>query len=154
MIPHTPDNLEASVNRVLRSLPDRRAPAGLEARVLAEIARRASLPWWRQSFSHWPSSVRTVFFVGSAAAAALIVSAIFAFGNNAGVAGVASEPFAWLRAFPNALSSTRHTLGEVAAAVPALWIYVGAAVIASLYGILGAIGATTYRVLSTTRATP
>ena len=36
MIPHTPDNLEASVNRVLRSLPDRRAPAGLEARVLAE----------------------------------------------------------------------------------------------------------------------
>jgi len=74
--------------------------------------------------------------------------------QQCGSGRVASEPFAWLRAFPNALSSTRHTLGEVAAAVPALWIYVGAAVIASLYGILGAIGATTYRVLSTTRATP
>ena len=52
--------------RALRDVSLRRAPATLEARVLCELRRRASLPWWRRSFSHWPVLARAGFGVGSA----------------------------------------------------------------------------------------
>ena len=60
---------------MLRNLPDRKAPAGLEARVLAEISRRAALPWWRKSFAHWPVAVRLGFLILSARVAAVAVGA-------------------------------------------------------------------------------
>lgn len=53
--------LERLLDRTLRGLPVRRAPATLESRVLAELARRAALPWWRRSFVHWPQAARAVF---------------------------------------------------------------------------------------------
>jgi len=47
----------------LQALPPCRAPAGLQARVLAELARRAALPWWRRSVSHWPMPAQALFAV-------------------------------------------------------------------------------------------
>jgi len=42
----------------IRRLPARRAPSTLESRVLGELARRASQPWWHRSFGHWPAFAR------------------------------------------------------------------------------------------------
>src|SRR5579859_2751463 len=55
--------LENVIDRALGELPLRRAPAGLEARVLAELSRRAALPWWQQSFTGWPGIARVGFVV-------------------------------------------------------------------------------------------
>lgn len=152
---HTPDKLEAAIDRVLRSVPDRRAPSGLEGRVLAEIARRAALPWWRKSYANWPASVRAVFFVGSALAAALLVSGLFLLMRSAGAAGLesgVSEPFAWVRSARDLVASAGSNLRSVAAAVPSLWFYGILGTIAACYMLLAAIGATAYRALSFGRA--
>jgi hypothetical protein len=155
MNPQDPDRLETSIHRILRSVPDRRAPAGLQGRVLAEIARRQALPWWRKSFAHWPAAVRALFFGGSAIVAALVVSGLLLVWYSSGAAGMAgaSEPFAWIRAARDFLTSTNSSLHQVYAAIPRLWLFGAAAVIASLYALLGAISATAYRAISYARHT-
>jgi hypothetical protein len=50
--------LEAEVGRRLKALPELAAPASLSTRVMAMIARRANLPWYRQSWPAWPVPVR------------------------------------------------------------------------------------------------
>jgi len=98
MYDQDPNSQEARIGRLLRQLPDRRAPAGLEARVLAEIARRAALPWWRTSFTHWPAAARVSFYGLSAAAAAAVVAGIFVLGQSPeahAVSGTVSHSFTW-----------------------------------------------------------
>jgi len=133
-------------------VPDRRAPAGLQARVLAEIARREALPWWRKSFAHWPAAIRALFFGGSAVAAALMASGIIYVmrGSGASVAG-AAESFAWIRAASDFLSSVDSSIHLVYAAIPRIWLYGAVALVGSLYALLGAISATAYRAISFAR---
>lgn len=152
MNPQDADRLESSIHRVLRSVPDRRAPAGLQARVLAEIARRQALPWWRKSFAHWPAFVRALFFSGSAVAAALVAAGLLYVmrGPGAGVAG-AAESFAWIRAAWNFVASADSSIRQVYAAIPRIWLFGAVALIGSLYALLGAIGATAYRAISFAR---
>jgi hypothetical protein len=59
--PDTEEGLERLIGSVLRELPLRQAPHALESRVLKELGRRAALPWWSRSFSHWPLAARAVF---------------------------------------------------------------------------------------------
>jgi len=153
MNPQDPNRLEASIHRVLRSVPDRRAPAGFQARVLAEIARREALPWWRKSFAHWPAAIRALFFAGSAVAAAVAVSALLIAWHGSGAAGIAgsAESFAWLRAARDLLASTDSSLRQVFAAIPRIWLYGAVGVIGALYALLGAISATAYRAISFAR---
>lgn len=47
------DKLEAWADHALRQLPGRRAPAGLSARVLAEIQRREAAPWYSRPWLEW-----------------------------------------------------------------------------------------------------
>ena len=54
-------DLEQRVERALRRLPLRTAPATLEARVHRELERLAARPWWRRSFAHWPAVARLGF---------------------------------------------------------------------------------------------
>jgi hypothetical protein len=46
------------IDRQLKALPELDAPAGLVPRVMATLAARAALPWYRQSWSHWPAALR------------------------------------------------------------------------------------------------
>lgn len=157
MSTHDPEKLEAAIHRVLRSVPDRRAPAGFEARVLAELGRRASLPWWRRSFAHWPKAVRVAFFVGSALAAALVVSGVIVLARSSGaqaLAGGVEARFSWLFLSREIAGSAYDRVRGLAAAVPSLWLYGAAGTIAVCYATLGAIGAATYRALSFARQTP
>jgi hypothetical protein len=152
-----PQKLEAAVHRVLRGLPERKAPAGLEGRVLAELARRAALPWWRKSFAHWPAAIRAGFFAGSVLAAALVVSGLIYLSKSSGAhelsSGIASS-VGWLVLVRDVAASANDKIGMVIAAIPPLWLYVAVGTIAISYASLAAIGAATYRTLSFGRATP
>ena len=67
------DRLERLTAEVLRELPPRRAPRTLEARVLAELERRAAKPWWQSSFMEWPALVRILFVLASIVTGVLAV---------------------------------------------------------------------------------
>jgi hypothetical protein len=141
----SPEELEKQVDRLLRSLPDRPAPRSLEASVLREIARRADLPWWRQSFAAWPVAARAVFLVLSAAAAALVIAVLIPVENQPVVAAHAAlrawSPWA---SFAGALANAGSAL---AAHIPPTWIYGALAVLAVCYGALALTGAAAMRLL-------
>jgi len=157
MSTNDPEKLEASIHRLLRSIPDRRAPASLEARVLWELSRRAALPWWRKSYAYWPSAVRATFFVGSALAAALIVSGLFVLARTTGataLAGGVAERFSWLVLAREIAASASDRLRTLIGAIPTLWLYGTAGAIAICYATLAAIGAAAYRTLTFVRQNP
>jgi len=135
---------EHDIHRVLRSLPDRAAPASLEERVFAEIARRAALPWWRQSFARWPLAARAAFLVVSAvAAAAMIVT--FAHLLNIIPDAVETNPLvATVRGFWNI---ARGFCTIYLARISALTWTVIFAVVATSYAALFGFGAAAYRYL-------
>ena len=78
--------MEARLGHALRALPERRAPATLESRVLDALAGRSPLPWWRRGFGEWPAAARVAFGVVSAALAVLTVLAAAAANANFGSA--------------------------------------------------------------------
>ena len=144
------------MHAVLRRLPDRKAPSSLEGRVLAELSRRAALPWWRKSFAHWPSAVRLSFVLCSALAAFLGVSGLVALAGTQGahqVTGNISNSLAWLILARDVVASFDGKARQILAAVPPLWLYGVAGGIALCYAALAAIGAATYRAITFSRQT-
>ena len=60
------DKLERLVDSLVRVQPPRRAPASLEARVLARLAEhQAPMSWWRRGFTSWPLAARGAFLIAS-----------------------------------------------------------------------------------------
>jgi hypothetical protein len=150
------DKLEAAIHRVLRSLPDRKAPAGLEARVLAELSRRAALPWWKKSFAFWPSAVRAGFFAGSAIAAAIVITGLIYAGRSRSaheLASGVSSSIAWIVFARDLMTAANDKVRILVAAIPPYWLYGALATVAACYAALAAIGAATYRALSYARPT-
>lgn len=149
-----PDPLEKLINDTVRGLRARRAPRSLESRVLAEIARREALPWWRRSWTHWPAAVRGGFLVVSATvAAAMIMSCIHLL--RGGSADAAAQTFVrpWqilksIWAACAALGSMGHNLVEI---IPPVWLYGSLGAIALLYVTVFGLGAAAYRTLYQTR---
>jgi hypothetical protein len=62
----TPEQLERFIDKALRDQPLQRAPSDLQSKVMAAIAHRATTPWWRSSFAHWPMAARVLFLAASA----------------------------------------------------------------------------------------
>jgi hypothetical protein len=150
--PDRDEKLERLIQQTLRELPARRAPRTLEHRVLAELERRAALPWWRKSYAHWPSPVRAGFFLISATVAAMIVAGIFvltrgSIGTEA--VGEISTQVASIRAFFGTVVD--KTL-MVFNAIPTLWLYGAIALIGSCYAALIGIGAVAYRTIRAHRS--
>ena len=81
-MPISPEEIEKRIHQALLALPEIPAPPGLEERVLAELARRARLPWWRRSYAHWPVAVRAGFLALSGAAAAVLVAGLVWLGRG------------------------------------------------------------------------
>ncbi len=142
------DPLEQLVNAALRDLPMRRAPHTLEARVLAEIKRRAARSWWQSSYADWPALLRAAFLSSCLATGILVARASsWLFGgleSSSTWSGLTSEltpAAASVKAIVAALSYILHS-------IPALWIYGALAVMTILYAMLFGIGAAAYRTLS------
>ncbi len=69
-------DLEKQVDGALRSLPTPRAPRTLAPRVMAALAVRSALPWYRRTWFEWPrgwqavSATLTVAFLATLAVVA------------------------------------------------------------------------------------
>jgi hypothetical protein len=148
--PMTPDELEKYIDRTLRSLPDRRAPATLEARVRSALEARAAIPWWHKSWSYWPQWVRAFFILFCGAVAALVVvgGAGLPAGLDAARLNHALAPM--MGVIRPVIGLGRGFVAIVALLgrnIPAWWLYGAAAFVASLYVMLVGVGAAAYRTL-------
>jgi hypothetical protein len=149
MSPHESDEaLQRLLDRALRELPPRRAPAALEARVLNELERRAAAPWWRRSFMHWPAPARIALLVTCIALVALVFV-----GGAAGTAGLRSllqsgtMSLPWARGIGALMVSAGNVITLLARTVPATRLYQGIVLCALLYAVLFGLGAVVYRTL-------
>lgn len=61
----------------LRQLPDCQAPPALVPGVLEAIRARAEVPWWRQSWWHWPLTAKVAFAACALAFVGLLASGGF-----------------------------------------------------------------------------
>ena len=150
----SPDNLEKLIHQTLRSLPDRRAPHTLEARVMAAIEARAALPWWRQSFAQWPVVARCGFLLvsGGLVKVALLAAVWVMTGfDNSQYVSAFAEQFVWFEHTRAAVESVGHFLVLIYRNIPSLWLYGSLAVLASLYAALFGLGAAAYRTLYSNR---
>ena len=137
----TSDKLERFIDKALRQQPPLHAPAGLQARVLSQLARRAALPWWRMSFSHWPLAARALFIVACCGFIKL------AFTSTGWVLGAAEAPAASVRNGAHVAESLGDVVHLLFNSIPSHWLYLAAALAVGLYLTLFGVGAAVYRTL-------
>jgi hypothetical protein len=149
--PHNNDHhLERAIHRTLRELPPRPAPRSLEQRVLAEIARRAALPWWRKSFVHWPVPARagfSVLLIGAVKVALMAAVWVMAGFDVAQFRDAFATQFAWIESGLVVARAISDFFTIMFRNIPALWIYAGLAFIAMMYATLFGLGAAAYKAL-------
>jgi hypothetical protein len=149
----TPEELEQFIHRELRSLPPRRAPRSLEARVLAALEHQAVIPWYHKSWSYWPAAIRALFLALATGISGAIVAGFYLLasgvdtttvaaqaakaGQQLGVLTKAYHVVAWIAEFSAGLFNN----------IPALWLYGGLALVAALYATFFGLGAAAYRML-------
>jgi hypothetical protein len=152
-LPDSPDpqkQLEKFVHRALRELPARPAPRSLEQRVLAELARRSALPWWRQSYVHWPMPARVLFLLASVGVAAGVFLAMgwaMAGFDGAQFQQALARPMVWWEGGQTLVSAISGTGEILLRSIPSLWLYGGLAFFATMYATLFGLGAAAYKVL-------
>ena len=144
------DRLAQLLSRELGALPLRRAPASLEARVFAELARRQALPWWRQSFRAWPMAAQVAFAVVALA----VTHALFWVLAGSAVGSIVQDVQstghqAWLvvQAAGAWLGTLNGVARDVFSAVPSRWWLVLMLATASSIGLLVGGGTFVYRSL-------
>ncbi|MFL6601737.1 MAG: hypothetical protein ACJ8R9_10425 [Steroidobacteraceae bacterium] len=143
-----PEKLESFVHQLVRDQPLRRAPATLEARVLAQLAlQQTPMRWWRRGFTQWPLAARVAFLIASYGFVRLAfagVMSIITFVSSREAAGTA---ISWVHAGATAVSATASLCSLIVSAIPPLWLY-GAAVCGfALYALLFGLGTVAYRTL-------
>lgn len=62
MNPDYEKKLETAIDRELKGLPELAAPETLSRRVMAAIAQRVSVPWYRNAWQNWPAHLRIPAF--------------------------------------------------------------------------------------------
>ena len=139
------------IHRTLLSLPDRRAPRTLESRVLAAIESRQSLPWWKQSFTHWPVAARSAFLLFTGMLAATLIALVFRSGAEAEAVSALAGPMAVITQIKAGLTGISNFGSLVLRSIPSIWIYGGIAFIAVMYAALIGLSATVYRTFITQR---
>lgn len=152
--PQNNDRLERAIHRTLRELPARPAPRSLEQRVLAEIARRAALPWWRKSFVHWPVPARAGFIVvliGTVKIALMGAVWVTAGFDGAQFREAFATQFTWMENGFAVVHAIRDFFDIIFRNIPPLWIYAGLAFLATMYATLFGLGAAAYKTLCADR---
>ena len=148
--PQRPEDLERFVHRALCELPARRAPRSLEQRVLAEIERRAALPWWRKSFAHWPLAARATFLVVCIGVVKFLLLGgvwVMAGFDLAQFRDAFATQFAWMEAGFAVVNAITGSFEIIFRNIPPLWLYGALAIIGSMYAALFGVGAAVYRTL-------
>ncbi|MBX3744228.1 MAG: hypothetical protein KF833_02875 [Verrucomicrobiae bacterium] len=151
MRPSPEQELEQAVDRALRALPERSAPATLMPRVRQAIAERQRLPWWRKSFQHWPGPARWMFLGLTTALAVLVLSAGWGGSDGAGYRWMAQEALAvagYLEVAAGVLGTLTNAGLAVAGTLGPAWIWGAAAVAGACYLTTLGLGTFCYRLVS------
>jgi hypothetical protein len=154
MNPHDEQKLERLIHQTLRELPRRRAPGTLEQRVMAELERRAALPWWKQNFAYWPTGVRVAFLLfsgGLVKVAMMAIVWVMAGFDAAQFREVFATQFTWMDAGAAVGRALTDFVTATFQSIPPLWLYGGLATIGALYVALFGLGAAAYRTLYASR---
>jgi hypothetical protein len=136
------NNLEQRITALLRDQPPRRAPASLEARVLAALNERRAVPWWQRSFAQWPLAARLAFLVASVG-----VGAVLALVGAPLLTQALQPAIRWTPMVARFAHTTADAAAIVVHSIPVIWLEGAAAFAAFLYLATFALGATAYRAL-------
>jgi hypothetical protein len=150
--PENNENLERLIHRTLRELPPRPAPRTLERRVMAELERRAALPWWRKSFVHWPLGVRAIFVLLCAAiirGALMLGGVVMPNADAGGIKAAIVQHFGWMENGLAVIHAITGFFDIMLRNIPPLWLYGGLAFVATMYLALFGLGAAAYKALRT-----
>jgi len=134
------EKLERLIEGAFAGLPPRRAPDGLQQRVLDELARRAALPWWRRGFAQWPMAARTAFVIVCLVLAGLSLT-------SGPMQELGTQTWTWAQPFIGLMASIGAMATVAASLVPPPLIYLALGVGALLYALLFGLGAFAYRTL-------
>ena len=146
----TPEELEKFIHQNLRSLPPRRAPRNLEARVMAAIEQRAAIAWYHKSWAYWPAAVRSAFLAVATGVAGAATTAFYFLSTGVtatNLSGEVAEQFSWATRLGAALNGVSEFISLVIRNVPPLWLYGGVAFVAMMYVTFFGLGAAAYRTL-------
>src|SRR4051812_35929086 len=112
--------IERLIDSILREQPPRSAPRTLQARVCAEIERRAALPWWHHSFLYWPLAARVAFILASVGIVKLVLTgAMMLIANvRSPVVETIAKPLSWAESSANVFSKTISLASLVLDAIP------------------------------------
>lgn len=149
--PVAPEQLEQLIHRELRALPPRRAPRTLESRVRAALEHRTAVAWYHQSYAYWPAWARSLFLAASTAGVGKLMLFLWVYWQTG------FERAGFIQAFAGWFDFATRIWGVAAwtAAygsrildhIPPLWLYGGAAFVATMYAAFLGLGATAYRAL-------
>jgi len=143
-----PEKLESFVDQLVRGQPLRRAPASLEARVLAQLAlQQTAMPWWRRGFTHWPLAARVAFLLASYGFVRLAIAGVMSVVSFVGSREVAGTAISWVHFGATALSETASMCSLLVHAIPPSWLYGMAVCGFALYALLFGLGTVAYRTL-------
>jgi hypothetical protein len=149
------DPLARWTDQALRQLPQRPAPAGFQARVIAEIQRQAALPWYRRPWTQWNRNQRWFSFILFAA----LLSAVFGFvlpslelAATQGSAGqIASDASRTLATLSSGAETVGKSLRLVIDRIPSLYLTAAFTALAALWLSTAGLGAACWRVATHSR---
>lgn len=137
------------LHRKLRALPDLKAPRTLAPRVLAALAARQSLAWYRKSWTHWPVGMRLLFLVVSFGVLGGLVYAGSHLPQFLELAGGVGDSvvgsFAWFKPYVDGVTRLLGTLVLVGKAIPPQLLWWLGAMIGLAYALCVGLGTLGYR---------
>ena len=143
-----PEKLDRVVEELLRGQPLRRAPASLEARVIARLGSRGlPVSWWRRGFTHWPLAARVAFLIASYGFIRLALAGVMSVITFVRSEGIAQAAISWVHVGAVAVSATVSLGDFLLHAIPPLWLYGAAGIGFLLYAALFGLRTVAYRTL-------
>ena len=138
-------SLEELIGRKLRALPERRAPASLQANVFSAIRSRASRPWYQLSWFQWPRPFQVlavVLFLGFAGALSWLIT-----GHELTLASISPLLAGRVSAIGSQIGWFVDLLAAVVRAVPtSYWLAAGGLLAGMLFTCAG-LGSAFYRLV-------
>lgn len=143
-------HLEQFIDRQLKKLPERQAPETLIGNVMASLAARAELPWYKKPWSDWPRLHQNLFLATLVSVLAAVAWFIAPVADAVSLSALSEKArvVSWI---PEVLQHLFSSAGVVAKSVRYEWILAGFAACAISYAWCVAAGVAVFRVASQRR---
>jgi hypothetical protein len=143
--------LEEFIHRQLKKLPERQAPEALIGNVIASLAARRELPWYKKPWSEWPRLNQNMFLVLLVAALSGVAWTAAAYTPEISTSAIAQKAqVSWI---PEIVRRLFDSTVLVARSLKYEWIIGAVAALALCYLWCVAAGVALFRVLTQRRFT-